>query len=234
MSYTECLQLTWPLPGSLASTSLHGQNLSSRVKIQRNTYFIYLDMDINFPTSQPSVLARLNGVTVEILVPIHAQNLKQSPIPFPLHSLQLNPFVHMLNGAHPMHTERGPKNWWPSRFRKSFSAGDVLWCNEITTFVGKVTNTDIHWVVPPPSNSHHQDYEPFLVGIPINLHLPQESWEGGQPNIYTAFWHCFRSFCSKIIWRRATESLMPIDFSYWCHAEGVKTFRLKNAPCHNL
>ena len=24
----------------------------------------------------------------------------------------------------------------------------------------------IDWVVPPPSNSHHQDYEPFLVGDP--------------------------------------------------------------------
>ena len=36
----------------------------------------------------------------------------------------------------------------------------------------------------PPSqdSSHHQDYEPFLVGNPnLNLHLPLASWEGGQP-----------------------------------------------------
>ena len=33
----------------------------------------------------------------------------------------------------------------------------------------------IHWVVPPPSNSYHQDYSIFSRGslyIPINLHLP--------------------------------------------------------------
>ena len=40
----------------------------------------------------------------------------------------------------------------------------------------------------PVINSHHQNYyEPFLgSGIPINinLHLPLESWEGGQPKEY--------------------------------------------------
>ena len=41
-------------------------------------------------------------------------------------------------------------------------------------------------VAPSQDASHHQDYEPFLVGNPycINLHLPLASWEGGQPNIY--------------------------------------------------
>ena len=36
---------------------------------------------------------------------------------------------------------------------------------------------------PTQDSSHHQDYEPFLgSGIPnLNLYLPQESWEGGQP-----------------------------------------------------
>ena len=29
------------------------------------------------------------------------------------------------------------------------------------------------WVVPPPTNSHHQDCYIFSRGIPINLHLPQ-------------------------------------------------------------
>ena len=42
------------------------------------------------------------------------------------------------------------------------------------------------WVTPPSQDaSHHQDYEPFLVGNPNqNIHLPLESWEGGQPNYY--------------------------------------------------
>ena len=45
---------------------------------------------------------------------------------------------------------------------------------------------------PPPSNSHHQDYYIFsLVGDPNrNLHLPQASWEGGQPNLYTTSSPC--------------------------------------------
>ena len=36
-------------------------------------------------------------------------------------------------------------------------------------------NIHISWIYPPPSNSHHQDYEPFLVGIPENLHLCDSS-----------------------------------------------------------
>ena len=45
------------------------------------------------------------------------------------------------------------------------------------------------WVVPPPSNSHHQDYYIFGIGDPnLNLHLPHESWEGGQPKLnFTAY-----------------------------------------------
>ena len=40
---------------------------------------------------------------------------------------------------------------------------------------------------PTQDSSHHQDYEPFLgSGIPnLNLYLPLESWEGGQPKLYT-------------------------------------------------
>ena len=39
----------------------------------------------------------------------------------------------------------------------------------------------------PPSQyaSHHQDYYIFRIGDPnLNLHLPQASWEGGQPKGY--------------------------------------------------
>ena len=44
----------------------------------------------------------------------------------------------------------------------------------------------IIWVVPLPSKSHHHD-NLFLVGDPnLNLHLPLESWEGGQPNVLYA------------------------------------------------
>ncbi len=40
--------------------------------------------------------------------------------------------------------------------------------------------------LPPTQDaSHHQDYEPFLVGNPnLNLHLPLESWVGGRSNVY--------------------------------------------------
>ena len=39
----------------------------------------------------------------------------------------------------------------------------------------------------PPSqdSSHHQDYYAFRLGDPeLNIHLPLESWEGGQPKVY--------------------------------------------------
>ena len=37
---------------------------------------------------------------------------------------------------------------------------------------------------PSQDSSDHQNYEPFLVGFPINLHLPLESWEGATPKWY--------------------------------------------------
>ena len=43
-----------------------------------------------------------------------------------------------------------------------------------------------HMLGLPPTQdaSHHQDYEPFLVGNPIlNLHLPLESWVGGRSKV---------------------------------------------------
>ena len=40
------------------------------------------------------------------------------------------------------------------------------------------------WVVPLPSNSHHQDCYVFRIGDPnLNLHFPLASWEGGQPKV---------------------------------------------------
>ena len=43
----------------------------------------------------------------------------------------------------------------------------------------------IYWVIPLPSNSHHPDYSiSSRESLYINLHLPQESWEGGQPKLY--------------------------------------------------
>ena len=43
----------------------------------------------------------------------------------------------------------------------------------------------ICWVVPLPSNSDHQDCFMFRIGDPnLNLHLPLESWEGGQLKVY--------------------------------------------------
>ena len=45
----------------------------------------------------------------------------------------------------------------------------------------------IYWVVPPPSNSHHQDYYIFRIGNPnLNLHLPLLLRGGVDPN-YIAF-----------------------------------------------
>ena len=44
----------------------------------------------------------------------------------------------------------------------------------------------ILWVVPLPSNSHHQDYSVFRIGDPeLNLHLPLASWEGLSNPSYT-------------------------------------------------
>ena len=40
------------------------------------------------------------------------------------------------------------------------------------------------WVVPLPSNSHHQDYYILRLGDPeLHLHVSLESWDCGQPNI---------------------------------------------------
>ena len=42
-----------------------------------------------------------------------------------------------------------------------------------------------HVGLPPTQDaSHHQDYEPFLVGNPeLNLHLPLASWVGGRSKL---------------------------------------------------
>ena len=46
-------------------------------------------------------------------------------------------------------------------------------------------NTYILGLPPTQDASHHQDYEPFLVGNPnLNLHLPLASWVGGRSNLY--------------------------------------------------
>ena len=43
-------------------------------------------------------------------------------------------------------------------------------------------NISIDWGTTLPSNSHHQDYSVLGFGNPnLNLHLPLESWEWGQP-----------------------------------------------------
>ena len=60
------------------------------------------------------------------------------------------------------------------------------------------TYMTICWVVPPPSKSHHQDYEPFLVGNPeLNLHFHYD-WEGGQPKRYDM--HTYSSFYCMPDW----------------------------------
>ena len=72
---------------------------------------------------------------------------------------------------------------------------------------------EIPWVVPPPSNSHHQDYEPFLVGDPNqNLHLPQASWEGGQPKRYpTSFVKSLKRITSICFWFLWNESPFQLE-----------------------
>ena len=51
----------------------------------------------------------------------------------------------------------------------------------------------IHWVVHPPSNSHHQEYYIFSrgSGIPINLHLPLLLGGGTNQRIHCFCWGCF-------------------------------------------
>ena len=40
----------------------------------------------------------------------------------------------------------------------------------------------IYWVWPPPSKSHHQDYEPFLVGDPYKPSFHAVTVRGPHPN----------------------------------------------------
>ena len=59
------------------------------------------------------------------------------------------------------------------------------------------------WVTTPlpGCNRHHQVDITFLVGNPnLNLHLPQASWEGGQPKIWMKNDEDFQegSFCLDI------------------------------------
>ena len=42
----------------------------------------------------------------------------------------------------------------------------------------------IHWIYPPPSNNHHQDHEPFLVGNPCKPSFVTVTGWGGRPNVY--------------------------------------------------
>ena len=62
--------------------------------------------------------------------------------------------------------------------------GYMLWDEILFVFFSRDIFRDINWVVPPPSNSHHQDYCIFRLGDPnLNLHLPLASWEGATPKI---------------------------------------------------
>ena len=70
-----------------------------------------------------------------------------------------------------------------------------------------------HTLGCPPSQdaSHHQDYEPFLgSGDPeLNLHLPQASWEGGQPKSYTRF----ADLSPKNIFGNNPPQMVPMDIN---------------------
>ena len=75
-----------------------------------------------------------------------------------------------------------PSPFWIPLLKSKASTGD--WPNGIrcarNILVGGIAvNMGEHlkvncisWVVPPPSNSHHQDYEPFLVGNPYKPSFP--------------------------------------------------------------
>ena len=52
-------------------------------------------------------------------------------------------------------------------------------------FIYKSPKTGYTLGMALPSNSDHQDYEPFLVGNPnLNLYVPLESSEGATPKLY--------------------------------------------------
>ena len=55
---------------------------------------------------------------------------------------------------------------------------------------------------PLLSKSHHQDCYVFRLGDPnLNLHLPLESWEGGQPKGYVIVHrNCSQLFTWRIYW----------------------------------
>ena len=63
---------------------------------------------------------------------------------------------------------------------------------------------------PTQDSSHHQDYEPFLVGNPnLNLHLPLESWGPGGPDPWVFHSKKTEVKVLKYLRRVLTEAQVP-------------------------
>ena len=103
-----------------------------------------------------------------------------------------------------------PIGTWSSKTHPTKSLR--IWLGYQRGICHKLLN-DINWVIPLPSNSHHQDYEPFLVGNPkLNLHLPLLLGGGANPRYKVQNQRkgcqnqsrcCFSCICLPIVnWRR--------------------------------
>ena len=73
-------------------------------------------------------------------------------------------------------------NQWSYKFTYITGRGPTLLENDFWF----AQTHDYRLELPPTQDaSHHQDYEPFLVGNPeLNLHLPLASWVGGVDRNY--------------------------------------------------
>ena len=81
-------------------------------------------------------------------------------------------------------------------------------------------------LLPPPSNSHHQDYEPFLVGNPnLNLHLLLLLGGGTTQYIYIytfksnclqkKYLYIYNYICIYVV--DFTQHLQPFNYPNICH-----------------
>ena len=103
---------------------------------------------------------------------------------------------------------------WPSNFR------GIKWDQ-----LDQVEKVMIPWIYPPPRiASDHQDYEPFSVGILINLHLWLASWVGGRPKFHHYSFqnkhtmHVNTESNHRIWWsiiNQQPESLCHLSWLFW-------------------
>ncbi len=95
---------------------------------------------------------------------------------------------------------------------------------------------DTHTLGLPPTqdSSHHQDYEPFLVGNPnLNLHLPLASWVGAISNTAPILPRFFSTTTLSVSCPRHLAKFIPLDVATvipegWGQALGFRLCAMVN------